>query len=128
MWVQKRMHRTMYCLKSDQKCTELCQCFGQSTNGRSCWFVACLTLVLKKSTDWYYKGVSTTSAIYKVKHYMKNHEIWAFFNTYFPAFVQNRRFCTNTGKWIWLCSYTGKYGLEKARIWAYFTQWSSLWH
>ena len=29
---------------------------------------------------------------------------------------------------IRFCLYTGKYGLEKARIWAYFTQWSSLWH
>ena len=87
------------CLKSDLECTELYQSFGQRT---SKWYHVDLLHILywfwKKSTGWYYKGVSRTTATYKVEHCVENNEIPAFCNLYFPAFGQNWRFSSNTGK------------------------------
>ena len=54
-------------LKSDLKCTELCQWFGHSSNGKPCWFIAYLTLVSEK-IYW----LILTTATYRVEHCMKN--------------------------------------------------------
>ena len=64
----------------------------------------------KKSTGWYYKGVSRTTTRHKVEHCMKNDKIQAFSNPYFPVFGQNWRFC-------WFCPNTGKYRYDFAHIW-----------
>ena len=71
-------------LKSDLKCTELCQWFGHSSNGKPCWFIAYLTLVSEK-IYW----LILTTATYRVEHCMKNDEIQPFSNPYFLVFGQN---------------------------------------
>ena len=53
---------------------------------------------------------------------MKYDEIRAFSDPYFPVYGQTR-ICIFPR--ILFCPHTGKYGLEKARIFAYFTQWKN---
>ena len=51
----------------------------------------------EKSTGWYYEGVSRTTITYKVEHCVKNDEIRAFSNPYFPIIGQNRKKGENKG-------------------------------
>ena len=85
-------------LTCDLKCAELCQCFGLCASGKSC-LIYCILYWFWKNSTTYYKDVSRTITTYKVEHCVKNAEIRAFCNLYFPVFGQNRKFCPNTGKY-----------------------------
>ena len=120
--VTKGCLRWCKCLTSD-----LCQCFGQCANGESCWFAAYLILALEKLYWFIPQGVSRTP---------QHHKSWALREKWWNTDLLSS---ISSGIWteagilskygkirIQFSPYTGKYGLEKARIWAYFTQRSSL--
>ena len=65
-------------------------------------------LVLEKIYWLNYKDVSRTTTTYKVDHCVKNDEIRAFSNLYFPVFGLNWRFSFNTGKYGYDLSIYGK--------------------
>ena len=82
----------------------------------------------KKNTGLYYKGVCRTTTTYNVEHCVKNDEIRTFFNSYFSASVQKRRFCQNTGKYGCNSPHIRENTDYRKQILTYFTQWSSLQH